>query len=87
MRPEELKEILDRRPFHPIRLHMSTGEAVDVKHPDAAIVARTTVVVGLGMNPEGIADRTTWYNLLHIVKIERIERDGGKREGRRRKSA
>ena len=85
MRPEELKEIIDRRPFQPIRLHMSNGETVDIAHPDAAVVARTLVVVGLGVNAKGIADRTTWFNLLHIVKLEQLNNGRGRRNGRRRR--
>jgi hypothetical protein len=84
MRAQELKHILDRRPFTPIRLHMSNGERVEVTHPDAAIVTQSLVFVGLGVSPEGIADRTSWYNLLHIVKVEPIQRNGSSRgKGRR----
>jgi hypothetical protein len=78
MRAEELKEIIDVRPFTPIRLHMSNGEHVDITHPDAAVVARTIVVIGLGVNAKGIADRTTWFNLLHIVKIEQLMNGKGR---------
>lgn len=85
MRPEELKQIIDARPFVPIRLHMSTGERVDITHPDAAVVARTLVVVGSGMSADGIADRTSWYNLLHIVKIERSANGTTPKTARRRR--
>lgn len=40
MRAEELKALLDRRPFQPIRLQISSGEIVDVLHPEMAIVSR-----------------------------------------------
>lgn len=86
MRPEELVDIIGKRPFQPIRLHMSTGEAVDITHPEAAIVARTTVVVARGMNQRHIADSTTWYNLLHIVKVEQLGAPEGE-NGQQRKSA
>lgn len=86
MRPEELRDILATRPFGPVRLTMSTGETVDITHPDATIIARTTVVVGIGFSPDHIADRTRWYNLLHIVKIETLG-NGKRNGGGKRKSA
>ena len=44
MRPDEMKAILDRRPFEPVRLHISSGQTVDIKHPEMAIVSRSLVV-------------------------------------------
>ncbi len=71
MRPDELKAMLDRRPFEPIRLHISSGQTVDIKHPELAMVTRSLVVVGvIESDQPGVADYTIHYNLLHIVKIE-----------------
>ncbi|MFQ5805198.1 MAG: hypothetical protein ACE5I3_01970 [Phycisphaerae bacterium] len=72
MRAEELREILDRRPFKPVRLHISGGQAVDITHPEAAIVTRSLVAVGLG--GPGVHEAVIHYNLLHIVKIEPLNR-------------
>ncbi len=82
MNPLELKSIIDRRPFEPIRLHITGGETVDITHPDAAVVGRSAVYVGQGRSPEGIVERMTWYNLIHIVKIEPLNG-----QQRRRRSA
>ncbi len=71
MRPDELRQILDRRPFEPIRLHISSGQTVDIKQPEMAIVTRSLVLVGVRESDErGVADYAAHYNLLHIVKIE-----------------
>lgn len=81
MRAEELREILDRRPFEPFRMHISSGQHVGVKHPEMAIVSRSLVavgIVGLGRVAEYIAQ----YNLIHVVKIEPL--DGRKRKSKRR---
>ncbi len=69
MRPDELLAIINKRPFEPVRLHISSGQHVDVTHPEAAIVTRSLVFVAVG--EEGaVKDHVAHYNLLHIVKIE-----------------
>ena len=70
MRADELRELLDRRPFEPIRLHISSGQTVDIKHPELAFVTRSLVVVGVTESDERVADYAVHYNLLHVVKIE-----------------
>ena len=69
MRADELRKFLDQRPFEPIRLHISSGQYVDVKHPEMALVSRSLVAVGVGA-ADGVADYIVHYNLIHIVKIE-----------------
>jgi len=70
MRPEELRTMIRRRPFEPFRLHISSGQTVDVRHPEMAFVTRSSIVVGVTESDEGVADYAVHYNLLHIVKIE-----------------
>jgi len=82
MHAKDLKAILDRRPFDPVRLHLSSGEHVDITHPEMAIVSRSTVAVGVH-DKDGIADGIIQYNLIHIVKIEQRN---GRRTARRRRS-
>lgn len=78
MRADELRELLDRRPFEPIRLTTSGGDEVDIRHPEMTIVTRSMVAVGVGESDQ-IADYVVHCNLLHIVKIEPIN---GRRERR-----
>ena len=85
MRPDELRKFLDRRPFEPFRLHISSGQFVDVKHPEMATVSRSLVNIGVG-GAKGVAEHFVWYNLIHIVKIEPLDgntRTTGKRAPRR----
>ncbi len=82
MRAEELREFLDRRPFEPIRLHISSGQTVDIKHPEMAFVTRSLVVVGVAEADERVADYSVHYNLLHIMKIEPL--NAGRKHKRRK---
>lgn len=69
MRAAEMRQILDRRPFEPIRIHISSGQYVDVRHPEMALVSRSLIAVGV-KPANGVAEHMVWYNLLHVVKIE-----------------
>lgn len=76
MRADELRNRLDRRPFQPIRLHISSGVHVDITHPEMAFVSRSLVAVAL-IGKRRMADFIVHYNLLHVTKIEPL--NGGKR--------
>jgi hypothetical protein len=71
MTPESLIELLEERPFVPLRLHLSDGRKHDIRHPEMAIVSNEVVAVGLPSsdNP-AIADRVTNCATFHIVEIE-----------------
>ena len=68
---EAIKKRLAKRPFEPFRLHITGGDAVEVRHPEMAIVTRYSVVVGHGAY-EGVADYVLEYSLIHIGKIEPV---------------
>jgi hypothetical protein len=78
MRAEELRKLLDRRPFEPLCLHISSGQQVDVTHPEAAILTRSLVAVSVG-GSAGVGDYLIHYNLLHIVKTEPVNGQRPKR--------
>ena len=40
---EDLLEILRRRPFRPLRLHMSDGTTYDIRHPETYVRPREAV--------------------------------------------
>ncbi len=73
MRPEELMGLLRKRPFVPLRLHMTDGHTYDIRHPEAMMVFRTHAVIGLQPDPEtGVLDRAEHCALLHIVRVEEL---------------
>ncbi|MCH7527099.1 MAG: hypothetical protein IID39_06665 [Planctomycetes bacterium] len=85
MRPEDVREHLDRRPFEAFRICMSDGETFDVSHPDLCIVARSTIYVGVP-DPKRrlVAVRVVHCALIHITRIEPL--DGRPRRARRRRT-
>jgi hypothetical protein len=71
MRPEELKALMRRRPFMPVRIYLTDGTTYDVQHPDMVIVLKSRVDIGVPADPsEDIAERVDHCSLLHVVRVE-----------------
>ncbi len=72
MRPEDIRESLKRRPFQPFRVTLTDGRTYDVRHPEMAMVGRSSVVIGLPPPGDGepIFDRLVTVSLLDIMQVE-----------------
>lgn len=71
MRAEELIELIRVRPFVPLRIHMTDGQTYDIRHPDAVLVMRQRVDIGVRPDPmTGVLERVDHCSLLHVVRIE-----------------
>ncbi len=68
MRQDDLSEYLDRRPFQPFRLHLSTGVFVDIRNPQMVRLTRSTLTLGLSI--EENRQRFMVIALIHIVWLE-----------------
>ena len=69
---QDFKRLLDKRPFQPFRLVMSSGENYEVRHPEMAFMDRSTMYVGLNMR-DGIPARYEMCSLLHVATVEPIQ--------------
>ena len=81
MRADDLQKLLNTRPFEPLRLHISSGQWVDVRHPEMAIVGRSMVFVAVAQSgkpaePGHVVESVAHYSLMHIVKIEPLDGNG-----------
>lgn len=85
MHAAEFRKLLDQRPFEPIRLHISSEQHVNVRPREMAIVSRSPVAVGVARGGR-VADYTGHYNLLHVVKVEPLNRQRGAQRAARRGS-
>ncbi len=68
MRPDDIRTLLEQRPFQTFRLHLTHGTIFELKHPDMAVVGRSTVTVAIP--PEQSAERRAVIALLHIMWVE-----------------
>jgi hypothetical protein len=73
MRPEEFLELLRRRPFVPLRIHLTDGKTFELRHPDNIIVFRSYLDIGVPADPNtGVSDRVEHVSLVHVVRIEQL---------------
>lgn len=69
--PFELNALLRRRPFIPLRLHLSDNSTYDVTHPEWVAVGNTVAFVGARRDPNSpIFDEPVLIALGHITRIE-----------------
>jgi len=78
VRPEDIREFLGRRPFQPFRITLTDGRTYDVRHPEMAMVGRSTVAIGLPAPGDStpVFDRLITVSLLHIMQVEPQEAMG-----------
>lgn len=72
MRRRDFMHVLQRRPFRPFRITVSTGETFDVVHPETVFVAHRFVAVPMTRvrREEDRAESYVWIDLLHIVHVQ-----------------
>ena len=85
MRPEDIREFLQHKPFQPFRLTLTDGRTYEVRHPEMAMVGRSAVAIGLpaSNDPSPIYDRLGDGFALahHASRAERNAGDGVVRAG------
>lgn len=72
MTTENLRHLLQARPFKPFRVIMSSGEAYDVRHPEVALLLRNDLLVGVDVEDDGLAAEFRICPLFHVATIEPI---------------
>jgi hypothetical protein len=74
MTGQTFKELLARRPFQPVRLVLSSGQACEIRHPEMALLTRTDILIGTNLAEDGVPAEFKICSLLHLTAIEPIER-------------
>jgi len=75
MRPDDVLQLLRARPFQPFRISLSDGKQYEVRHPEIAIVSRSTVLIGIpgSRGPDGPVEQVVTCALLHITRMELVD--------------
>jgi len=78
MRPEDIRQFLQHKPFQPFRLTLTDGRTYDVRHPELAMVGRSTVAIGIPApdEPAPVYDRLVTVSLMRIMQVEPNEAAG-----------
>lgn len=75
MSPEDLVAFTRRQPFEPFRVVLTDGATYEIRHPDMILPTRRTVTIGIPAEPgQEIAERSITAALLHVVRVEPMER-------------
>jgi hypothetical protein len=76
MNPEDLYQKLHAQPFERFNIHLTDGTVYEIRHPESVVVGRRTAVVGVKGDPERhYHDPLITVSLLHIVRLEPVERE------------
>ena len=73
----DIRELLAREPFAPLRLILSSGKNYDVINPQATVLLKSEIFIAF---PDG--ERWSLVPLLHIASVERLANGRGRRNGR-----
>lgn len=81
MRPKDILDLIQQRPFEPFRLYLSDDAVFEVRHPELAMVGRSTVTIGI---PSKDSDEPVYDHLVRCahVHITRTEPINGTRKGK-----
>lgn len=66
--PDELLQLLRQRPFQSFRLELSSGEQIDITHPDGALVTEHDAVVIVRRRDDGRA-ALEYIGLDHVRRF------------------
>jgi hypothetical protein len=70
MTTQTFRDMLTRRPFQPVRLTLSSGQAFEIRHPEMAMLTRTSILIGTDIDEEGVPQEFKIVSLLHVTSIE-----------------
>jgi hypothetical protein len=67
--------MLNRRPFQPVKVVLSSGESYEIRHPEMAFLTRTCLLVGADVADDGVP---TEFRILSLLLVTAIEPLAGK---------
>jgi hypothetical protein len=70
MTVQTFRDLLAARPFKPFRVVMSSGQSHEVRHPEMAMLTRTSMLVGVDIADDGVPAEFKICSLLHVTAVE-----------------
>lgn len=80
MTADAIVDMLEREPFEPFRICLSSGESYDVRNPHMVALMKSKVFIAL---PD--SERSTFVSYLHIAALETIANGQPRGKGRKRR--
>ena len=87
MTADELRKLLQDRPFRPLRLHLADGRTREIRHPEMALVSESLIAIGIPRDEKSkVAVRLTFCSVPNIVEVEPFDiNDNGDSDKKRSK--
>jgi hypothetical protein len=70
MTVQTFREMLTRRPFQPVKLTLSSGQTFEIRHPEMALLTRTSILIGIDLAPDGVPAEFKIVSLPHVASME-----------------
>jgi len=79
MAMDDLNDLLNREPFQPFRVRLTSGDHYDIRDPSLAVMMKSRLFIAMPNS-----DRSVLVPFLHIAALETLS-NGRKSPGSRRK--
>lgn len=73
MTVQTFREMLARRPFQPVKLTLSSGQTFEIRHPEMAMLTRTSILIGTDVAEDGVPQEFKIISLLHVASMEPLD--------------
>ncbi len=70
MTVQTFRDLLTQQPFQPFRLVMSSGYLYEIRHPEMAMLTKTSILVGVDVADDGVPAEFKICSLLHVTAVE-----------------
>jgi hypothetical protein len=70
MTVQTFREMLGRRPFQTVKLTLSSGQSFEIRHPEMALLTRTSILIGVNLADDGVPAEFKVISLLHVASME-----------------
>ncbi len=72
MTVQTFREMLARSPFQPVKLTLSSGQSFEIRHPEMALLPRTSILIGIDLAEDGVPAEFKIVSLLHVASMKPI---------------
>ena len=72
MRHNDIRNVLNKRPFQRLKLSTSDGNLVEISHPDQVMISPSSLAIGLNMRGDRAVDDFLFVSCNHIVSVEEM---------------
>jgi hypothetical protein len=64
--------MLTRQPFQPVKLTLSSGQSFEIRHPEMALLTRTSILIGVDIADDGVPAEFKVISFLHVASMEPV---------------